>query len=228
VRDLGEYLKRDKRQRRGKITSSATFSSLPANVEARFTPLHSDNSNMLTATLESEANAKLMHTFKTVDSAVVTTSDSSALGSPSDQLRTVCENMMHPSYGFRTLIEEDFTSLDPGNDLTKGALDYLLSSFDRQGVDSDRSNFYIWPGISIHDPTGDDYTSTWSPRGLVKSFNNSRYQLLPYFCSHHWQLAVFDTENHNILRYDSFWPDGVDCFPFLVCPVTSLCLVCLH
>ncbi len=99
--------------------------------EARSTSFYSDNSNISTATLESEANTKLMHTFKIVDSAVVITSDSSVFRFPSDQLRTVCENMMHPSYGFRTLTKEDFTSLNPGNNLTKGALDYLLNSFNR-------------------------------------------------------------------------------------------------
>ena len=98
----------------------------------------------------------------------------------------------------------------------------------RREIGADRSSFHIWQAISIHDPTEDDCTSTWSPRGLVKPFDSSRYQMLPYFCSHHWQLAVFDTEDNYILQYDSFWPDGVDRFPFVVCPAPQLCLVYLH
>lgn len=127
---------------------------------------------------------------------------------------------MHPPNGIGSLTEEDFVSLHPCKELTKAALDYLLSSLVPTDEDAytNQSRFHIWPRIYIHDPMGTDDTATWPLQGDVKPFNCSRSQLLPYFASHHWQLAMFDMEEYMIVRYDSFWPDGIDLFTFLVCP----------
>jgi hypothetical protein len=45
-----------------------------------------------------------------------------------------------------------------------------------------------------------------------------RSTLLPYYATCHWQLAVFDTEDHIIFRYDSSWLDDIDRFTFSVRP----------
>jgi hypothetical protein len=216
IRDLGQHMKRYKRLRREGKSFSGPISSLPRDLEATSLLFQSDDSDISTVTLASETNAKLKHALERRDRDVVSASDSEGLGCGNDQSQTVCEYMMHPPDSVRAPTAEDFIFVRPGNNLTKGALDYLLSSLDHEGVDIDRSRFHIWPAISMHDPTGDDYTSTWSLQGVVRPFNNLRYQLLPYLCSYHWQLAVFDKVAHTIFRYDSFGPDGVDRFPFVV------------
>jgi hypothetical protein len=114
----------------------------------------------------------------------------------------------------------DFDSLCPSRELTKTALDYLLglSLSTNDSPDRTHSEFHLWPSIRIHDPLGIDNAATWSPQTNMKTFNPSRFQVLPYYATSHWQLAVFDTEEHIIFRYDSFWPDRIDPFKFSVRP----------
>lgn len=97
-------------------------------------------------------------------------------------------------------------------------LDYLLGLLQPRddAANGNHAMFRIWPGIRTDD------TATWSPQLHRQSFNGSRYQLLPYLASHHWQLAMYDMEDHIILRYDSFWLDRVDLFTFLVCASTFM------
>ena len=151
-------LEREMRQRRGK-TRAGTLLPLPPNVDATSVPFKRVDSDTSTLTLAGAANAKLAHALVGSDNAVVTASDSSGLEYSSDQSQTVCGSSMHPMYSVRALTLKDIT-VHPGNDLTKGALDYLLSSLDRQDEDPDRFNFHISPAIFIHDLTEDDYTST--------------------------------------------------------------------
>ena len=129
-------------------------------MDATSVPFKRVDSDTSTLTLACAANAKLAHFSDRSDNAVVTASDSSGLEYSSDQSQTVCGSSMHPMYSVRILTLEDIASVHPGNDLTKGALNYLLSSLDRQDEDPDRFNFHISPAIFIHDLTEDDYTST--------------------------------------------------------------------
>ena len=129
-------------------------------MDATSVPFKRVDSDTSTLTLAGAANAKLAHALDESDNAVVTASDSSGLEYSSDQSQIVCGSSMHPMYSVRTLTLRDITSVHPGNGLIKGALDYLLSSLDRQDEDPDRFNFHISSTISIHDLTEDDYTST--------------------------------------------------------------------
>lgn len=156
--------------------------------------------------------------------------ENDGLSFDSDQIQIICDNMLYPPNSIGSLTEQDFASVHPPKELTKAALDYLLSSLvpTDENAHINHFSFHIWPGIHIHDPVGTDDTATWSPQADVKPFNSSRYQLLPYFASHHWQLAVFDIEDHIIHRYDTFWSDGIDLFTFFVYPITFPSLVYLH
>ena len=85
----------------------------------------------------------------------------------------------------------------------------------------ERPGYYIWPSSCIIDPILGDDTSCWSPETWSANAYSStetwaRYHILPFFASQHWQLAIFDIVNHEILRYDSHWPDGTDRFTFSV------------
>ncbi|KAK3669526.1 hypothetical protein LTR78_010580 [Recurvomyces mirabilis] len=102
-------------------------------------------------------------------------------------------------------------------DLSSDVLDQLFQGLNsRPQVDADdcRLKFHIWPSIRLVDAALDDDTATWSPQLCSTFLNNARYQVLPYFASYHWQLAVFDQMNHVIARYDSAWQDGYDRFTF--------------
>lgn len=77
-------------------------------------------------------------------------------------------------------------------------------------------DFCIWPSIIISEPTLGDETATWSPQLSGTAFNSARLQILPYFASEHWQLAVFDIVEYVIFRYDPWWPLGTDHFIFSV------------
>jgi hypothetical protein len=122
--------------------------------------------------------------------------------------------------GTQSFTMGDFDSLHPFCELTKTVLDYLLGLLLSTDDSSDmmRSTFHLWPSIRIHDPLGIDDAATWSPQTNAKTFNPSRFQILPYYAACHWQLAVFDIEDHIIFRYDSSWPDGIDPFTFSVRP----------
>jgi hypothetical protein len=125
-----------------------------------------------------------------------------------------------PENGTQGFTMGDFDSLNPSCELTKTVLDYLLGlplSTD-DFSDMMRSTFHLWPSIRIHDPLGIGDATTWSPQTNATTFNPSRFQVLPYYAACHWQLAVFDTEDHIIFRYDSSWPDGIDFFTFSVRP----------
>ncbi len=139
--------------------------------------------------------------------------------------------MIRPLNSIGSFTEEDFTTLYPNKKLKKAALNYLLNLLVSPNKDphTNHSEFHIQPGIYIHDPTGTDDTATQSPQGNVTAFNSSRYQLLPYFENHHWQLAIFNMKNHIIFRYDSFWSRvRISRFIFLVRSITSLFLVYLY
>ncbi|KAK1093102.1 hypothetical protein LTR48_003002 [Friedmanniomyces endolithicus] len=104
-------------------------------------------------------------------------------------------------------------------DFSTEVLDQLFRGLNgRPQVDVEdwRLEFHVWPSIRLVDTTLDDDTATWSPQLCSTFLNNARYQVLPYFASYHWQLAVFDQINHVIARYDSAWQDGYDRFTFSV------------
>lgn len=104
-------------------------------------------------------------------------------------------------------------------DLTPDVLDRLLGRLCielQTDAGEQPSKFHVWPSIRIVYPIFGDDTATWSLRACSAPFNHSRYQVLPYFASYHWQLAVFDQVQHVITRYDSAWEDGTDRFTFSV------------
>ncbi|KAK1043518.1 hypothetical protein LTR74_018411 [Friedmanniomyces endolithicus] len=104
-------------------------------------------------------------------------------------------------------------------DLTPDILDRLFESLNgRPQADAeDRlSQFHIWPSIRFVETTLGDDTATWSPQHCSTVLDTARYQVLPYFASYHWQLAVSDQIGHVIARYDCAWQDGCDRFTFAV------------
>jgi hypothetical protein len=125
-----------------------------------------------------------------------------------------------PENGAQSFTMDDFDSLRPSCELTKTVLDYLLGLPLPTDDSSNmiRSTFHLWPSIRIHDPLEMDGATTWSPRTNAKTFDSSRFQVLPYYATCHWQLAVFDTEDYIIFRYDSSWLDDIDRFTFSVRP----------
>ncbi|KAK0866260.1 hypothetical protein LTR87_015070 [Friedmanniomyces endolithicus] len=104
-------------------------------------------------------------------------------------------------------------------DLTPDVLDRLIKTL-RANLQTDAedrpSQFHIWPCITIVETTLGDHTAIWSPQSSSIRMSTARYQMLPYFASYHWQLAVFDQSQHVVARYDSAWQHGTDRFTFTV------------
>ena len=111
------------------------------------------------------------------------------------------------------LKDQHINNKKPFNDLTGRTLDFLLESIT---LDSVPQNFQVWQTIYIRDPTAGDETATWSTTHET-ACKTVRIHVLPFFLSQHWQLAVFDTVNHNLFHFDCFLGYGTDSFTSEVC-----------
>ena len=68
---------------------------------------------------------------------------------------------------------------------------------------------HVWPSTRFDDPEGINETLSWSPSLQRSQRWRQRYQMLPFYSTERWQLAVFDIIGNNIICYDSMWTSGL-------------------
>lgn len=142
-----------------------------------------------------------------------------------------------PLSGLDTL--ETTTSIMCGFEIVIGAgdaysgldLDTLLAYSFRQGREGKEGQQLtdivdqcdLWRSTRFEDADGVDERPTWTPR-LQRSQRRPRcYQLLPFYDSGRWQLAVFDIMKKVIVCYDTIWTSGSSNSTFLVGQALCVC-----
>ena len=107
-------------------------------------------------------------------------------------------------------------------------LDTLLTHFYRQAAEGQQLNTIVsqcdlWPSTRFDDPNGADASPRWSPR-LQRSQRRPRcHQLLLFYDTGRWQLAVFDIANKKIICYDTVRTAGTPNSTFLVGQASCIC-----
>ncbi|KAG8531639.1 uncharacterized protein KY384_003270 [Bacidia gigantensis] len=110
-------------------------------------------------------------------------------------------------------LSQDVSPLEEADAFSGPDLDALLTSSFRQAAESRQRNgifgqCYLWQSIRFDDPEGIDGRPEWWPRVQRSHRQPSRYQILPFFYSQRWQLAIFDIAENLVVCYDSVWTLG--------------------
>ena len=102
-----------------------------------------------------------------------------------------------------------------GGDVSSGLdLDALLAYSFRQAVEDQQpknilDQCYLWQSTRFNDLEGIDETPSWFPRLQRSQSRPHRYQMLPFYHTERWQLAVFDVVEKVVVCYDTTWTSGV-------------------
>jgi len=75
---------------------------------------------------------------------------------------------------------------------------------------------YLWQSTRFEDPQGADEPLSWCPRVQRSRRPPRRYQVLPFFYTERWQLAVFDIAENVVMCYDTMWTSGSPNSTFVV------------
>ena len=114
------------------------------------------------------------------------------------------------------LAQTETQLLRNGRELSGYLIDMLIreSSLELAARDNYPEGVKIFSSVNLDhaELTEDDFRS----EGAGQRNDHSR-QILPFFDSGRWQLAVFDIESRTISCYDSSWRDGTDTRMFQVC-----------
>ena len=100
-------------------------------------------------------------------------------------------------------------------------LDALLSYSFREAAEHQRPNnifaqCHLWQSTRFDDPEGIDELPSWFPRLQRSQRRPRRYQMLPFYDTKRWQLAVFDLVNNVTVCYDTMWTFGSPNSTFVV------------
>ena len=100
-------------------------------------------------------------------------------------------------------------------------LDVLLAySIQQAAEDQQPKNIlnqcHVWPSTQFDDPEWINETPNKSPRLQRSQRWRQRYQILPFYSTERWQLAVFDITGNSMVCYDSMWTSGLPNFTFRV------------
>ena len=126
-------------------------------------------------------------------------------------------------------------SLDGGNpteaaDTFSGPdLDALLTYSFQQAAGYPQPNSifnhcYLWRSIRFDDPEGVNELPSWFPHLQRSCRPLRRYQILPFYYTKRWQLAVFDINENLAVCYDTTWTSGSPNSTFVVSQVLCACL----
>lgn len=107
-------------------------------------------------------------------------------------------------------------------------LDTLLSFSFRQAAEGQQMNDIVsqcnlWPSTRFDYPNDIDELPGWSPRLQRSKRRPRRHQMLPFYNTGRWQLAVFDVVKNVVVCYDTTWTSGSPNSVFLV--GQTLCLL---
>lgn len=75
---------------------------------------------------------------------------------------------------------------------------------------------YLWPSVRFDESEDIDELPTWFPRLQQSPRPPRRYQILPFYYTERWQLAVFDVVEYILVCYDTTWTSGSPESTFLV------------
>ena len=100
-------------------------------------------------------------------------------------------------------------------------LDKLVSLSLSEVIAKQHSNrtvvdYHIWRTTSLEDGEVSERSPVWSPILHVRQQDICRYQILPFFYSYHWQLAIFDTFECTLCCYDTMDDRGAPMSTFIV------------
>ena len=112
-------------------------------------------------------------------------------------------------------------SIEGGDACSGPDLDTLIAYSFRQGAEGQQlttivSQYDLWPSTRFDDPNGTDESPRWSPRLQRSQRRPRRHQVLPFYDSGRWQLAVFDMVENKVTCYDTVWTAGTLSSTFLV------------
>ena len=101
-----------------------------------------------------------------------------------------------------------------GGDACSGPdLDTLIAYSFRQGAEAGQlktivSQCDLWPSTRFDDLNRTDESPRWSPRLQRSQRRPHRHQVLPFYDTGRWQLAVFDIVENKVTCYDTVWTAG--------------------
>ena len=116
-----------------------------------------------------------------------------------------------------------------GGDACSGPdLDTLIAYSFRQGAEAEQLKSIVgqcdlWSSTRFDDPNSTDESPRWSPRLQRSQRRPHRHQVLPFYDTGRWQLAVFDILENKVTCYDTVWTAGTLNSTFLVCQ--ALCVL---
>ena len=92
-------------------------------------------------------------------------------------------------------------------------LDALLSHSYQLAGECPRPNSiyhqcHLWQSVRFDESEGTHELPTWFPRLQQSPGPPRRYQILPFYYSERWQLAVFDVVENMLVCYDTRWTSG--------------------
>lgn len=82
----------------------------------------------------------------------------------------------------------------------------------------------IWPSIPLEDGRVSERSPIWSPPLQVGQPQTCRYQILPFFYNHRWQLAIFDTSECTLCCCDTMGNGGKSMSTFIVSIALWYCI----
>lgn len=68
---------------------------------------------------------------------------------------------------------------------------------------------HLWQSTRFDELEGFDEATSWFPRLQHGQQQPLRYQLLPFYSTARWQLAIFDIVNNVVVCYDTMWTSGL-------------------
>ena len=115
-----------------------------------------------------------------------------------------------------------------GNACSGPDLDTLIAYSFRQGAEGQQLRTIVnqcdlWPSTRFDDPNSTDSSLRWSPRLQRSQRRPHRHQVLPFYDTERWQLAVFDIVENKIKCYDTVWTAGTSNSTFLVGRASYAC-----
>lgn len=107
-------------------------------------------------------------------------------------------------------------------------LDALLAYSFRQVAEDQHPNnildhCHLWQSTRFDDPGGVEELLNWSPLLQRSQRWPRRYQILPFYYTERWQLAVFDIVENVAVCYDTVWASGSPNSTFIVGQTPCVC-----